>query len=56
MVQEIYQQLRNDYLRLVYDNFQNVSCHIYSKKAYLRTALYNAFFELQAHFINELAD
>ena len=55
-VQEIFHQLRNDHLRLVYDNFQNVSCHIYNKKAYLRTALYNAFFELEAHFINELVD
>jgi len=51
-VQEIYRQLRNDHLRLVYGNFQNVSCHITNIRAYLRTALYNTFFELEAHYIN----
>jgi len=52
VVQEVFLQLRNYHLRLVRDNFQNVSCQVYNKKAYLRTALYNAFFEHEAHIIN----
>jgi len=52
IVQEIFCQLRNDHLRRVFDNFHDVSCRIYNKKAYLRTSLYNAFFELEAHFVN----
>jgi len=52
LVQEVYSQLHNDHLRLVFDNFRNVSTHIYNKKAYLRTALYNAFFELISNSIN----
>ena len=53
LVQEVYGQLRNDHIRLVFDNFQEVSCRVYNKKAYLRTALYNILFELESHFIND---
>ena len=52
MVQEIFYQLSNDHLRRVFENFHDVPCRIYNKKAYLRTSLYNAFFELEAHFVN----
>ena len=52
LVQEIFGQLRHDHVRMVFSNFQNVTCQVYFKKAYLRTALYNAFFELESHYAN----
>ena len=53
LIQEVYGQLRNDHIRLVFDNFQQLSSRVYNKKAYLRTALYNVFFELESHFVND---
>jgi hypothetical protein len=52
LVQEIYLQIRNHHVRLIFLNFRNVSSKIFNKKAYLRTALYNSFFEYEAQFIN----
>ena len=52
LVQEIYTQLRNEHIRLVYVNFQGVSDRVYNKKAYLRSALYNSVFEIVSHFVN----
>ena len=34
------------------ENFKEVSNRVYNKKAYLRTALYNSVFEIEAHFAN----
>jgi len=53
LVQEVYSQLHNDHVRLVFNNFHNVSNHVYNKKAYLRTALYNAVFELESNSLND---
>ena len=55
LVQEVYSGLHNDHLRLVFENFHNVSNHVYNKKAYLRTALYNAVFELESNYLNVTA-
>lgn len=52
LVQEVFALLRNDHVRLVLSNFQDVSCRVYNKKSYLRTALYNAVFEIESHFVN----
>ena len=52
LVQEVYEQIRNNHVKLVFANFKDVSCQVYNKKAYLRTALYNAVFELESHFVN----
>jgi hypothetical protein len=54
IVQEIYSQLRNRHVCLVFDNFQNVSQKVFNKKAYLRTALYNAFFEYESYLVNNM--
>jgi hypothetical protein len=54
LVQEVYSQLENDHIQLVYDNLHNVSTHIYNKKFYLRTALYNAVFEIEADSVNDI--
>ena len=53
VVQDVYSKLHNDHVRLVFQNFHNVSTRIYNKKAYLRTALYNVVFELESNYINE---
>ena len=55
LVQEIYSQLRHDHIRLVFNNFRNVSHRIYNKKSYLRAALYNAAFEIESHYVNDMA-
>ena len=52
LVQEVFEQLRNDHVQLVFTNFQDVSCRVYNKKSYLRTSLYNVVFELESHFVN----
>ena len=52
LVQEVFSQLRNEHVRLVFSNFKEVSNQVYNKKAYLRTALYNSVFEIEAHFAN----
>lgn len=54
LVQEVYGQLHNEHLRLVFKNFNNVTSRIFNKKAYLRTALYNAVFEIESHNLNEM--
>jgi len=54
LVQEIYSQIRNDHLRIIFSNFQNVYYRIYNKKLYLRTALYNAVFEIESHYVNDM--
>jgi len=54
LVQEVYSQLNNEHVCLVFQNFHNVSTHIYNKKAYLRTALFNAVFELESNYVNDL--
>ena len=55
LVQDVYSKLCHDHVRLVFDNFHNVSYPVRNKKAYLRTALYNSFFEIESHFINAFA-
>ena len=53
LVQEVYSLLRNDHVRLVFKNFHNVPTRVYNKKAYLRTALYNAVFEIESNSVND---
>jgi len=52
LVQDVYSKLGHDHVRLVFGNFHNVPYPVRNKKAYLRTALYNAFFEIESHFVN----
>ena len=54
LVQDVYSQLNNGHIRIVFDNFHNVSQRVHNKKAYLRTALYNVVFEIESHFVNSL--
>lgn len=52
IVQEIFGELTLEHLILVRDNFQNQTELVKKKRAYLRNALYNSVFELQAHYTN----
>jgi hypothetical protein len=54
LVQDVFSQIRNHHVQLVFDNFQNVSVRVINKKAYLRTALYNVVFEYEASFVNNM--
>ena len=55
LVQEVYSQIHNDHVRLVFKNFHNVSTHVFNKKAYLRTSLYNAVFEIESGSVNDFS-
>ena len=55
LVQDVFLHLRNHHLLFVFRNFHTVSHPVFNKKAYLRTALYNAFFECEAQSVNDLA-
>ena len=52
LVQEIFGNLTLEHLRMVLHNFQDKVELIKNKRAYLRSALYNSFFEFEAHYIN----
>jgi len=54
VVQEVFSQLRNDHVRLVFNNFRDVAERVFNKKAYLRTALYNSVFEIESHYANDI--
>ena len=51
LIQEVFLLLRAEHFRLVFDNLQIESYKVSNKKAYLRTALYNSFFEYESNSI-----
>ena len=51
-VQDVFRQLRSEHLELVLFSFSNGIHYIANKRAYLRTALYNAFFEHEFYYSN----
>lgn len=53
MVQAVYHRLTHEHIQLVMDNFSRIRYEIKHKKTYLRTALYNSVFELNAHWENQ---
>jgi hypothetical protein len=52
LVQEIFRELTLEHLRLVHDNFRDLTQLVKNKRAYLRSALYNSVFEIEAHYLN----
>lgn len=52
-VQEVYELLDERHLETVLENFNNVAYKIKNPKTYLRTALYNSYFELENKSANE---
>ena len=54
LVKEVFACLTHDHLERVIDSFNTCVSEIRNKKAYLRTALYNSVFELEAGTINDV--
>lgn len=52
LVKDVFAELRYPHLEMVTDNFERETKYIKNKRAYLRTALYNSVFELEAHYTN----
>lgn len=52
IVQAIYYRLTHEHIKLVIKNFGRATYEIKHKKTYLRTALYNSVFEIDAHYEN----
>lgn len=53
VVAEIYSGIEHDHVMMVLENLDGISYRIRSLKTYLRTALYNAPFELEFKLQNE---
>ena len=54
VVQEIFGELGRFHIEAVIDEFCRLDIDIRNKKAYLRTALYNIVFTLDAHYTNRV--
>lgn len=52
LVKQVFEEITASHVRLVINNFNGVTGLIRNKRAYLRTALYNSVFELEAHYRN----
>jgi hypothetical protein len=52
IVQEVYKALEHEHIELVVDSFKRQTRLIHKKTAYLQTALYNALFEIDTHYVN----
>lgn len=52
VVQQVFGELGQMHVVAVLDEYVKLSHDIRNKKAYLRTALYNCVFSLDAHYIN----
>ena len=52
LVREVFEELTIEHLRFVRGNFLKQPTMIRNKRAYLRTSLYHAVFELEAHYEN----
>lgn len=54
MVQEIFGELTREHAEMVMTEFCRLVIDVRNKKAYLRTALYNSVFTLEAHYTNRV--
>ena len=54
-VMDVYSELTREHVALVIENFRHVTYRIRHIKSYLRTALYNSVFELDARIENDVA-
>ena len=52
-VQEVYKQLDERHIGVVLENYNNIAYKIKNPKTYIRTALYNSYFELENKSANE---
>ena len=54
VVQEVFSQITREHVEMVIKEFCRLTCDIRNKKAYLRTALYNSVFSIDAHYRNRV--
>ena len=54
VVKEVFEQLGAEHVQLVIENFKKVSHIVNYKRGYIRTALYNSVFEIEAHYLNQV--
>lgn len=52
IIKQVFEELREEHVQLVIDNYQKIDYIINYKKSYIRTALYNSVFEIEAHYAN----
>ncbi len=52
-VQEVYKQLDERHIGVVLENYNKIAYRIKNPKTYIRTALYNSYFELENKSANE---
>ncbi len=52
MVQEIFRSIEAEHVEFVASEYAKVPYLIRNKRAYIRSMLYNTFFELEAHYTN----
>lgn len=55
VLKEVLSQLTEEHVQLVIDNYRAVTYEIKHKKSYIRTALYNSVFELEASVTNRVS-
>lgn len=51
-VKQVFEEIREDHVQLVIDNYAKITYIVNYKKSYIRTALYNAVFEIESHYTN----
>ena len=54
VVQEVFSELTLEHVQTVIEEFCRLVCDIRNKKAYIRTALYNSVFTIEAHYENRI--
>lgn len=52
IVKQVFEEIREEHVQLVIENYQRITYIVNYKKSYIRTALYNAVFEIEAHYTN----
>ncbi len=55
IIKQVFEELAEENLQLVIDNFRRVPYTINHVKSYIRTALYNSVFEYEAYYANRTA-
>lgn len=54
VVQQVFSEIEREHVEMVVSEFYRLTDEIRNKKAYLRTALYNSVFSIEAHYTNRV--
>lgn len=52
IIKQVFAELKEEHVQLVIDNYRKIDYIVNYKKSYIRTALYNSVFEIEAHYTN----